>query len=181
MEGDPLNAVDPVGLWASQMGAYVHQRAGFQVFGAEITQEQLAIVAQGHEWADSPSHQTAAFTFMHAMRNGNQSADQACLETNRFIKNFARDALASKSRGNMADALFSFAIALHAMQDSTSPSHRGFQVWTGHETRGQVAKHVAAEMQNQGLGTDLDRITRQAWNAFKSGNLDGFKVECQCR
>ncbi len=181
VEGDPLNAVDPVGLWASQMGAYVHQRAGFQVFGAEITQEQLAIVAQGHEWADSPSHQTAAFTFMHAMRNGNQSADQACLETNRFIKNFARDALASKSRGNMADALFSFAIALHAMQDSTSPSHRGFQVWTGHETRGQVAKHVAAEMQNQGLGTDLDRITRQAWNAFKSGNLDGFKVECQCR
>lgn len=181
VDGNPLSFVDSTGLWASQMGAYVHQRAGFQVFGREITQEQLGIVARGHEWADSARHQTSDFTFMHAMRNQNQSVTQACLETNRFIKNFAREALALKSRGKMNEALFFFAIALHTIQDSTSPSHSGFQEWTGHETAGQIAKHIKSEVVNPNINSDLHKITRQAWNAFKNENLDNFKVDCTCK
>jgi hypothetical protein len=179
--GNPVGLVDPFGLWASQKGAYVHQRAGYNVFGDEVTQEQLAIIAKGHEWADAPDHQTVWFTYMHAMRRPGQPIEDACKQTNEFINRKAREALAAKRAGNMNDALFLFAVALHTMQDSTSPSHRGFQVWSGHESAYQVEEHVRAEMVYPGRGSELDAVTRQAWEAFKNGNINDFKVNCSCR
>ncbi|WP_448678430.1 RHS repeat-associated core domain-containing protein [Delftia acidovorans] len=47
-----LQKIDLLGLWASQKGAYVHQRASYLVFGKEISQSQLSAVARGHVWAD---------------------------------------------------------------------------------------------------------------------------------
>jgi RHS repeat-associated protein len=180
VDGNPTGQVDPAGLWASQMGAYVHQRAGYLVFGNQITQSQLAIVARGQEWADASTHQTAAHTFMHAMRRPGQSVSEACAESNRFLKTVANDALAAQRAGKTNEALFLFAVALHTIQDSTSPSHRGFQEWSGNETASEVAAHVGAEVTYPGRGSDLDLVTRQAWSAFRSGNVNGFRVNCSC-
>ena len=35
------------------------------------------------------------------------------------------------SRGRMNDAFAELGMALHAVMDSTSPAHRGFQMWGG--------------------------------------------------
>jgi len=146
-----------------------------------MTGEQLSIIARAHEWVDQPDFQTAEYTFMHAMRQPDQTVDEACEQTNRYLSLVASDAISAKLAGRQKEALFLFAVALHTMQDSTSPSHRGFQVWSGHETGGEVAEHIRREMMYPGRGSELDVITRQAWTAYQSGNLSGFKVNCACR
>ena len=180
VNANPIGYVDPQGLWASQWGAYVHQRAGYLVFGSQITQEQLAIVARGHEWADSPAHQTEQFSFMHAMRHPGQSIQQACDQTNQFIGMVASQALDAKAKGSSDRAFFLFSVALHTMQDSTSPSHRGFQEWSNHESNFQIEEHIRAEIVYPGKGSTLDLITQEAWSAFQSGNLNSFRVDCGC-
>ena len=179
--GSPVSMTDRRGLWASQKGAYVHQRAGFLVFGDQLTPEQLAIIAHGHEWADGAEHQSAQFTFMHAMRHPGQTAVEACEQSNKFLQSIGRRAFAAKRAGRTNDALFLFAVALHTMQDSTSPSHQGFQLWSGHESAMEILHHVGAEAIYPGAGSPLDQITRQAWTSFNSNNLRGFKVDCPCQ
>jgi hypothetical protein len=75
----------------------VHQRAGYLVFGKEISQSQLSAVARGHVWADSAEHQTPEFSHMHAMRRPGQTKAEACAATNKFIKNEAQKALNAKN------------------------------------------------------------------------------------
>jgi hypothetical protein len=181
VNGNPVNAIDPTGLWVSQYGAYVHQRAGYMAFGDQLTHNQLIIVANGHEWSDSPAHQSSDFTFMHAMRHPDQSVEQACKQTNQFINLVANQAISARNSGNMNQALFLFAVALHTMQDSTSPTHRGFQEWTGQESGMQIEEHVRAELIYPGRNSDLDNITRKAWKAFNAGNINEFKVDCSCQ
>lgn len=175
---NPVGAVDPLGLWASQKGFYVHQRAGHLVFGKEISQAQLAAVARGHVWADSPEHQTPEFTHMHAMRRPGQSKADACKETNAYIKSEAQKALDAKSSGKMDDAFFHFGAALHAIQDSTSPSHAGFQEWSGNESRLEQISHVRKEVLLPDEESALFESTRRAWEAFKKGDINGFSCPC---
>ncbi|MCS4293992.1 RHS repeat-associated protein, partial [Comamonas sp. BIGb0152] len=175
---NPITSVDPLGLWASQWGAYVHQRAGYLVFGKEITQSQLSAVARGHVWADSAQHQTLEFTHMHAMRSPGQSKAQACEATNKYIKEQAQKALNAKSAGNMDAAFFHFGAALHAIQDATSPAHSGFQEWRGDETESEKIAHVAKEVTLPDQNSALFRVTQKAWEAFQKGDINGFSCPC---
>ena len=175
---NPTKAVDPLGLWASQKGYYVHQRAGYLVFGNEISSSQLAAVARGHIWADNPEHQTSEFTHMHAMRRPGQSKAQACQATNEYIKNEAQKALDAKASGKTEDAFFHFGAALHAIQDSTSPSHAGFQEWSGHESRSEQVSHASKELFLPDEDSALFQNTRRAWEAFKKGDINGFSCQC---
>lgn len=57
----------------------------------------------------------------------------------------------------------------------TSLSHKGAQKWYGDE-RDHVVHHAKDELIYPGLGSDLDKITRDAWKCFNdrtlpSGNL----------
>ncbi|TDS68132.1 RHS repeat-associated core domain-containing protein, partial [Comamonas sp. JUb58] len=174
----PLSSIDPLGLWASQKGFYVHQRAGYLVFGNEITQSQLSAVARGHVWADSAQHQTLEFTHMHAMRRPGQSKAEACAATNAYIKEQAQKALNAKSEGKLDDAFFHFGAALHAIQDATSPSHSGFQVWTGDETKPEQWDHVKKELTLPDENGALFQKTKQAWESFKKGDINGFSCQC---
>jgi hypothetical protein len=158
----------------------VHQRAGYLVFGDQLTRDQLMLIAIAHAWMDADSHQTSAYDFMHAMRRPDQSVAAACAQNNAFLKNIGARALAAKAAGNTDEALIDF--ALQTMQDSTSPAHQGFQVWSGNE-EGFWAKvgHASQELMYPGKGSSLDQITKQAWNAFQAGDIGGFKVSCGCQ
>jgi RHS repeat-associated protein len=162
--------------WGSQKGAYVHQRVGYLVFGDKINSDALSSVSAGHEWADASNHQTAQYTYMHAMRNETQTPEEAKAAANTFIRSAASMALAAKEKGDMKTAYFWYGVALHTMQDSTSPSHRGFQLWTGHESGMQVGKHVIKEVFVPSANSDVFRITTQAWQAFQAGKIEGFRI-----
>jgi hypothetical protein len=58
---------------------------------------------------------------MHAMRNANQSIEDARDEINDWIRFNFKKAFAYKSKGNNEMALFHYHAARHTMRDSTSP------------------------------------------------------------
>jgi len=119
-------------------------------------------------FADSARFQEPAFSFRHAMRNPDQTVDEARSLANDFVRDQFARAWAAPTRD---EALFRFGVALHTLQDSTSPSHAGFQVWSGEETRGQVAAHVRRELFDPGRGSALHAATFAAWEWFLLGKL----------
>lgn len=56
-----------------------------------------------------------------------------------------RNSINYANRGDMYRSIFEFSWILHIMQDSTSPAHRGFQVWDGEESYWEIWKHARKE------------------------------------
>jgi len=71
----------------------------------------------------------------------------------------------------MNRSLFEFGLGLHTLQDSTSPSHIGFQVWTGAENLPQQGLHVWPERLYPGDNSALFRITERAYQWYRNGAL----------
>ncbi|GFE88656.1 hypothetical protein [Steroidobacter agaridevorans] len=154
--------------WASQKGFYVHQNVTRDVIGRTLSSRERAILDRAQVFADGVQFQDAASSFRHAMRNPDQTADEARALANEFVRaHFAR-AWAASTRD---EALFRFGVALHTLQDATSPSHAGFQLWSGNETFGEQATHVRAEVFDPGAGSALHRATEAAWQWFQRGEL----------
>ncbi|WP_256077781.1 hypothetical protein [Massilia sp. YIM B04103] len=176
----PLPELPPIPNvgWASQSGFYVHQRATYLMIGKYLSQADIDTLARAHVAADSPQYQTPASTHRHAMRREGQSTSEAKIEATVFVRGQFERAWNAPSR---TDALYEFGLALHAIQDSTSPSHSGFQLWTGRETKSELADHVSKEIINPGQGSSLFRATQEAWRWFNDGKLpdgDLFRFGC---
>ncbi|MBB3122068.1 hypothetical protein [Pseudoduganella violacea] len=176
----PLPELPPIPnvAWASQSGFYVHQRATYLMIGKYLSQADIDTLARAHVAADSPQYQTPASTHRHAMRREGQSTAEAKIEATVFVRAQFERAWNAPSR---TDALYEFGLALHAIQDSTSPSHSGFQLWTGRETKSELADHVSKELMNPGQGSALFRATQEAWRWFNDGKLpsgDLFSFGC---
>ena len=80
----------------------------------------------------------------------------------------------------MDSAYFFFGAALHTMQDSTSPSHQGFQEWSGQESLFEKIAHAGKEVFQPGSDSELRNITKQAWEGFKNDDISAFKISCKC-
>ena len=182
----PLNSlqkIDPLGLHASLGIFTVDQSATLNVLVSEAGLVGVATINRGQIWADSKVNQTAARSFMHAMRNAdaNQSASDACKQANDFIEKIAAASIEEKNKGNTDKSLFLFGVALHVLQDSTSVSHVGFQPWS--DSYGYVAQ-AAHAVPEAIMPADEDHplytITRDAWKAYQSNNVSGFKLDCKC-
>jgi hypothetical protein len=86
-----------------------------------------------------------------------------------------------QASGDPLGALHEFGVALHTLQDATSPAHSGFQLWTGEETLSQQLEHAGQEIMDPGPGSALYGATNDAWNWFNSGELpegDLFGKSC---
>ena len=164
----PYIYTDPNGAWASQAGFYVHQRATYQVIGINLSRSENKILADAQVYADGAQFQNGESSYRHAMSGPGQTPDEARAQANEFVRGQFEKAWAAESR---EDALFQFGIALHALQDATSPSHEGFQQWTGHETRGQQIQHARKELINPGKGSRLHEVTATAWQWFNDKKL----------
>ncbi len=172
----PIIAQDMNGLWASKWGFYAHQDANARALpfmgGYEIQQLNAAT-----NFIDSSQFQDGAHSYMHAMRglwnnkpNNKQTVGQARTLANSFVRRKFSLAWQADNNYNWAAALRNFGEALHTLQDSTSPSHRGFQFWSGYEHWYQKGWHGSRELHASGGGS-LDQITYQAWIWFVNGQL----------
>jgi len=91
----------------------------------------LQYVKDGSERVDF-YYQTPESSYMHAMRAPDQSIADAKRKTCEFIRvnmQVFRALQNSSIAKNRRSAYLALGAALHAVMDSTSPSHRGFQIW----------------------------------------------------
>ena len=158
--------------WASKAGFLVHQRMTWIVLGDDITRAERRILDSAQVYADSDEFQSTESSFRHAMRTPGQSVEEARHLANNFIRQQFLKAWNAKTRDK---ALFEFGVALHTLQDSTSPAHAGFQVWKGMEntTQLEMINHGRKELFYNSHNKDaaLYRATEAAWLWFQNRSL----------
>ena len=176
--------------WASKAGFTVHQTAnayGVYREGApahdnpkeiERYKNRIKALNDATVFADSDQFQTGEYSYRHGMSNGTETVEQAKTKADQFIRNQFAIARKLLTQGKEYEAYYQFGIALHVLQDATSPSHGGFKVWTGRETLRQQIGHVVKELFYPGTNSNLQKVTNMYLDWFEkstsplpSGNL----------
>jgi RHS repeat-associated protein len=122
----PIKRLDLSGLWLT--GA--HNTILDYAFGGVLDSDDINILK------DASAFQDEAFNhiyhqYMHEMRAPWQTVEQAEKLYNDFLCQEINRAISLEKLGRHYEALFTLGRGMHALMDSTSPSHRGFQVWLG--------------------------------------------------
>ncbi len=188
-EGKPVNGNPD---WASQFGHYVHQRANYEGIWnrysnkpgisekGKITkpssltelnkiQDKVSMINQGTAYADTAQFQTGEYSYRHAMRNDDETIEQAKTKADLFVREKYNEALCLKNNGEIEKAYFELGVALHTVQDATSPSHAGFQMWNGEESLIKTGEHVVNELYYPGKNSNLQNVTNFYINLFELG------------
>jgi len=121
---NPVNYRDPLGLWPPE----IHNKIIWEAFESLPLHLRWAI-EEGSRYADT--FQDPKDAYMHAMRSKGQTVGEAQRAMENFIEKHINNYKCEKEKGNLYDAFFQLGMALHPVMDSTSPSHRGLQVWNG--------------------------------------------------
>jgi hypothetical protein len=164
-----------------QRWVYIHQNAIYN--SLPVSAKDLLTLYSATTFADSSRFQTGESAYRHAMFNptSDGTPGAACLKATTFIEGQFQKAWNAEDRGAHDIAIFEFGVALHTLHDSTSPSHRGFQPWTGSESAAEIVRHVAGERSYPGRGSQLEEITREAWNSFSTRKMpNAGTLRCGC-
>lgn len=78
---------------------------------------------------DKGDNQTPEKSYLHAMYGKKLNRTDAINDAIYFVKANMQRAKWFNEHGQRQAALWSFGLALHTVQDSTSPAHHGFQIW----------------------------------------------------
>ncbi len=119
----------------------------------------LSVLNEATVWADGAQFQTSKYSFRHAMRNENQTITEAKILADDFVRKHYEIALNYWGKGETKLALYNLGVALHTLQDATSPAHGGFQLWTGKETKEEEIDHVSQELFYPGENSNLQKTT----------------------
>jgi len=115
----PVLQSDPQGLWIPAIHRLMSTEAADD---AGCSSKAALFGAKTAQVDDLPTSQDPQNSFWHGMSNGQagQSPSDAGIQYDKYV--------AENSQSCDIDRL---ARALHAVQDSFSPAHRGFQPWNG--------------------------------------------------
>jgi RHS repeat-associated protein len=178
-ENNPSQSMDPLGLWST--GAHnIFIDQAFpdlpSVFREAIksgSAEADYLYNQGSSNLDSAKHA------MSTVKNTPEEARNLYCEYIKSQLNKFQDQIAN-ARSTLAKkaAYAQLGRGLHAVMDSTSPAHRGFQQWTGDASKhGPYIKHLHQHTieSKQHMGPHMDE-TIDKMNKYINGNL----VDCKC-
>jgi len=128
---NPFAFVDPTGAWPRS----IHELIIDQAF-PNLSASQRQVLKDASAQVDSLRGQGNDLTFQHAMAAVGESPAEAEEDYQYFVTMNEDAAMKTQmsfwSAGNPGlsdDALGQFGLALHAILDSTSPAHAGFQAW----------------------------------------------------
>jgi hypothetical protein len=174
--GNPLTETDDVGLWPSSTHPlgwllslsmpHTHQHSirraipGLSDHDYELLDDATVEVDQGQGTVDS---------YQHAMAAPNQSKADARRQANNFVRMnlvLAKFSYCGCLSSDRDAALHYFGLALHTIQDSTSPAHAGFQTWYGEDHPVLAYAHLIKEDYDPGAGSHLDKATAWFWKLF---------------
>ena len=152
VQNNPINLIDPSGLWPTG----IHNRIISEAFRG-LPENLIWAVEDGSRYVDT--FQGPKDSYMHAMRSKGQTIADAQQAMEHFIEKHFNKFKCEKEKGNLYDAFFELGIALHPVMDSTSPTHRGFQIWNG---LNDLPGHALGEREINGqqMRDTLKRIDR---------------------
>jgi hypothetical protein len=132
---NPLGLVDKNGMWPTGIHNQIID-AAFPNLSTE--QRQILKDVSAHQDSIWSGGQSGALSYQHAMSAPGQTGlgGDAEADFNDFVSMNEDQAMKTQisfwlsgKTGFSDKALEEFAAALHAIEDSTSPAHAGFQVW----------------------------------------------------
>ena len=187
--GNPMQNIDPWGLWSTKAHNYLLKEYGK---GNGLNAAQIDSMMQGSSFADSGLHQLAMFAYMHATTSSSiTSKAEACKKSNEFInkwlersKNNTKVKSGGRTNFTHSDPYFQLGVAMHTAMDSTSPAHTGFQNFNfgkiplhGPDKFGPIQRPGSLEglsdlLANPGLISDTIGLMNNITN--------GGTIDCSC-
>lgn len=157
VQNNPLGFVDSEGLWRTKD----HNQIINDAF-TDLHEESKNQIRAGSRFADSGKFQKPEFNHMHAMRQKDESVENATAKMYAYVSEHMKNYIAFKNAGELEKAYFELGMALHPIMDSTSPPHAGFQLWEGvFNTPGYkllVHRYMERKIDEQQLNTTVDLI-----------------------
>ncbi|HTD40144.1 MAG TPA: RHS repeat-associated core domain-containing protein, partial [Mucilaginibacter sp.] len=162
--------------WASKGPFKVHQRAnanGINRNGKAKNREEKKLrdleirgLNEGTVWADKKEHQIASWDFLHGMTPSEAVRGTFVNLANEAIRAYYAKALMYLESGDTEQAYKWLGVAIHPLQDATSPAHSGFQVWRGDGTDDENG-HVEKELDYPGINSNLQKVTNYYLDLFQ--------------
>ena len=127
---NPYRYIDPDGRWPEEVHKTIISRA-FSGGTYKLSDRAIAALMRGSKLADSNQYQDPAHSYMHAMRAPGQSPQDAERLMNNFISQKVSEYKTLMSQGKTDAAYEALGMGIHPLMDATSPSHEGYQEWSG--------------------------------------------------
>ena len=121
---NPIIMADPNGQWP----ASVHDKMIDEAF-PDLPSDQRDILKRASREVDKD--QSPEGSKKHGMRAPWQTVEQGEEDFNKYISQKMQDYNKYKAEGKTKEALQALGELYHALMDTTSPAHSGFQVWEG--------------------------------------------------
>jgi RHS repeat-associated protein len=185
--GNPVTRIDPLGLWSTVAHNYFIDK--FAEMHPELKGQWGFIdeMKAGSRYTDSSAFQNDQSSYMHAMSSDSLSRDQAKDMMCKYVKAYM-DAYRGGSRGpdSTGKRYYYLGMAMHAVMDSTSPAHVGFQYWGGmwdSVIHGYAFDHGGADWSPFSDESKRHAIAREAetinkMNEIMSGDYSSI---CNCK
>ncbi len=134
----------------------------------DLIKKKIGILKTAELKADE--NQNGEVSYTHAMRNETQTPEEAKKLADQYVREKFMKAKQLFAEGKVEEAYALFGLALHTLQDATSPAHNGFQLWTGKETEWEKFRHNLSESFFPGINSNLQKITNLAIEWFEKLN-----------
>jgi RHS repeat-associated protein len=163
---NPMKLVDKDGRWASIFFT-AHQDV-IDTTLPFVDEERRSILRDAQVRVDLDQTNQ----YKHALSLPGQNVDDARAQAQQFVDKSMEAAIGHELKGNRQMAMEHLGAAIHTLQDATSPSHVGFQVYdpAWSESSPQVRAHVMAEIHvpgnSFGSGPSPHDVTFAAWTYF---------------
>jgi len=172
VRSNPLRYADPLGLWSTEAHDYFIDKLGYMPY-------QSAWMKEGSAYADSSKFQDGAHSYMHAMSSSILNKEEALKKYCQFLNNklaYFNDNRLSNDPKVRHSAYFNLGMGLHAIMDSTSPVHRGFQLWE----KENFYEHGPLPSSKEGMAAA--RIAESETLRYMEAAIRGKSMpECGCR
>jgi hypothetical protein len=150
-----------VQAWTSAAGPLsdaIHQKAIDNVLGPKLSatasaqmsdsdrnvlKNQQAVVDKDQEPEQSAEHAMTGVT--ESAPDGAKAKTIYITQCEQLVRTAMLTAIAQRKANNSKLALPALGKAMHALEDSTSPAHRGFQIWSYEFGIWEMARHVLKE------------------------------------
>jgi RHS repeat-associated protein len=177
-DDDPVNLSDPDGLWATRkvgpgLGGRTHQNSIQRVLGGILNAYEIGLLKQTQATFDA-NENGPTDAYKHAMTWIGMTGPQAVSLANDWVREHIKTARCFDKNGDRKSAMENLSIAIHALQDHTSPAHFNFAPWAngGHLSflgygSPEYVLHMNAENFDPGENSSLDRATQTIYFHFK--------------